>query len=209
MPLPAIISALAPLIGAGVGLIGSNSAADSAREGVDAQNEMNLRLARDARAFERHMSNSAYQRAVRDMELAGLNPAVMFGAGGGHAASTPGATVIPAQNRQAQAVSSALEAKRLTKDVAEAASRIRLNKSQVKLTEAQEKKTLQEVGTSAQVMHREASQTELNELDARVKKNQLQLSDAEAAWVRKYGSLMGFTSALSKAIQGGNQLLGK
>lgn len=47
----------------------------------------NLYGQREQRKWEENMSNSAYQRAVRDMEKAGLNPALMFGSGS--AAGTP------------------------------------------------------------------------------------------------------------------------
>lgn len=40
-----------------------------------------------ATAYQEALSNTAYQRAVRDMKNAGLNPAVLFGAGRGSSAS--------------------------------------------------------------------------------------------------------------------------
>jgi len=49
-------------------------------------------MAQDQRDFERSMSNTSYQRAVIDMERAGLNPAMMFGKGGPE--STPSVAVI-------------------------------------------------------------------------------------------------------------------
>lgn len=49
--------------------------------------EYNSAEAELQRQWETNMSNTAYQRAVQDMQKAGLNPALMFGTA--NAASTP------------------------------------------------------------------------------------------------------------------------
>lgn len=56
--------------------------------GTSATNEFNAEQARIQREWETQMSNTAYQRAVADMEKAGLNPAMIY-ASGGNEASTP------------------------------------------------------------------------------------------------------------------------
>lgn len=95
-----MLAELAPLVGAGLGVYGAHRANQQAKQ-----------LAREQMNFQERMSNTSYQRAMNDMQQAGLNPVIAFGGGAG-GASTPGGAMAPIQNEAAGAVNSALEVRR-------------------------------------------------------------------------------------------------
>lgn len=80
------MAAGADLIG---GMIGSRGQASA--------NAQNLRIAREQMAFQERMSGSAYQRAAKDLEKAGLNRILALGS----SATTPGGASATMQNPKA------------------------------------------------------------------------------------------------------------
>lgn len=63
------------------------------------QNTFNAEQAQMSRDFEERMSNTAFQRQVADMQTAGVNPALMYGAGSSGASTPSGASASGSANQ--------------------------------------------------------------------------------------------------------------
>ncbi len=114
-------------------LIGGLFSAKGARD----RNRVQRQMAREQMAFQERMSSTAFQRSAKDLKAAGLNRILALG----KPASSPGGAMAPIMDELTPAVSSALQAKRLSEDV----KNLRMQRH---LLDAQTSKTANEVAST-------------------------------------------------------------
>jgi len=108
-------------VGGALGYFGAREANRANKAMAREQMGFQQASSREQMAFQERMSNTSYQRAVADMQKAGLNPLLAFQQGG---ASTPtgasaSGSTYEARNELAAGVSSALQARGVRAQVAQ------------------------------------------------------------------------------------------
>lgn len=118
-------------------------------------NEQNRGESTKQRAFQRYMSNTAYQRGVADLRAAGLNPMLAYTQGG---ASTPQGGQTQFNNAAEGMSSTALEHRRLTQEqqvqkvaMQKTAQDTLTSAAQARLYEAQTANARQDAGLKATI----------------------------------------------------------
>ena len=168
-----ILAAAAPILGAGIGAIGSAvgqaSANDTNMKIAEKNNEFNAHQAELNRGFQERMSNSAYQRATADMRAAGINPMLAISQGGANSPS--GGAASSAGNARVENVLGDLPQAAMS--ILPSALALAKGASEIKATEAQATKTTEEAKSVP--VFRESSA-----LDVERKRSEMDAVKAEA-----------------------------
>lgn len=196
------------------------------------------RAARHARAWSEYMASTAYQRTVKDLEAAGINPLYAVTRGATSAPSGPMAQVpdIPKDRVVTRALSSARENMLVQQQIEQAkagtltawanaqtamsGSQVaknqalasewdpQLRESTWKQVAAQADKTLKEQGLVSAQSARQAMETTRSEVEARIKALEYPKAAAEAALYREHGEAIRGVEKATDILKGAGQAAG-
>lgn len=174
---PATAGAIATLGAGAIGFLGGENA-----------NRANAQEARRNRAFQADQSATAYQRAAVDLRKAGLNPILAAGA----QASTPSGSMAHMEDSLSKGVSSAIETRRLYKELQAVQSQADLNKA----TEGAQNAAAEAAKNSSKKM---AAETQLINSQQKATAAEARAREKKAAYDEKLAPL----DAINSRIQNG------
>ncbi len=191
MPWGDIIGAAASI---GTGLL--------SQKGAEERNVAQIAASREQMAFQERMSNTAHQREIKDLRLAGLNPILSAKYGG---ASTPSGAQPNIEDEIAPAIASAQQARRLHVEIANVREETKVKKETQKTQRAEQKlkeSQFYQTEVDAMLKLRQAkfvdSNTALNILQQKAAVYKLpQLKKEAQMYEGKYGELLRWAEKLN------------
>lgn len=184
------ISGLLGTLGSAIPLVGPLLGGIFSRNSAKRQNQQQMAMAREQMAFQERMSSTAYQRAAKDLEKAGLNRILALGS----PASSPGGAQAQIVNEGQPAINTALAMRRQVAEI-----------KNIEATTAKTNAEIQNVGYEGNILHASWGkvQEEINNLRStgELLKVQKQVQDAIRT-IRGYeGIIIKSEADLWKALQ--------
>lgn len=183
-----------PIVGAVTGgpTLGSVISAGASYFGQTSANEANRDIAQQQMAFQQENSNTAYQRAVADMQAAGLNPMLAYSQGG---ASTPSGASAVMQDALTPAVESFNRTRGATSAIQLQRAQVDNTNSSTELNKAQIFKSKADAALSSALAANAAADLPLKDLKSQLYRAFLPLATSASDAARSFS----FRDILDKA----------